>query len=195
MTARHPTIGATRLPGALNRALWLPAILLLAACANKPPAFVAAPAQPDKGSVVYIYRPSSSSNFMYSPKVVIDENEKFSLGNGDYRYVYLQAGDHAIGLGATGQYSTDAPTVLRVEADKSYYLRVGTVLKFEKDGMNTRKFWIDTVDENTALNEIAKTEYAGLESAQPQEAQTDQPDSEPGFSVDKTQDPFAGKSR
>lgn len=195
MTAKPSTTDATRLQGALIRALWLPAILLLAACASKPPAFVAAPPQPDKGSVVYIYRPSSSSNFMYSPKVVIDENEKFGLGNGDYRYVYLQAGDHVIGLSATGQYSTDAPTVLRVEAGESYYLRVGTVLKFEKDGMNTRKFWIDTVDENTALNEIARTEYAGPKSAQLQDTQTDQSGTEPGFSVDKTQDPFAGKSR
>ena|GEM_PF-2912557 len=195
MTARRSTAGAIRLPCRLNRGLWLSAILLLAACASDPATFVGAPLQPDKGSVVYIYRPSSSSNFMYSPKVVIDESEKFSLGNGDYRYVYLQAGEHAIGLGATGQYTTDAPTVLRVEADKSYYLRVGTVLRFEKDGMNTRKFWIDTVDEDKALNELAKTEYAGPKSVQPQEAQTDQSGSEAGFSVDKTQDPFAGKSR
>ena len=195
MNARRPTTCMIHLPVKLNRVPWLPAILLLAACASDPATFVGAPLQPDKGSVVYIYRPSSSSNFMYSPRVVIDENETFSLANGDYRYVYLQAGEHAIGLDATGQYTTDAPTVLRVEADKSYYLRVGTVLKFEKDGMNTRKFWIDTVDEDKALNEIAETEYAGPKSAQPQEAQTDQPDSEPGFSVDKTQDPFAGKSR
>ena len=195
MIVRHSIIGAMRLQDALRRVPGLLAILLLGACASTTATFVAAPPQPEKGSVVYIYRPSSSSNFMYSPKVVIDGNEKFSIGNGDYRYVYLQAGDHSIGLNATGQYTTPSPTALRVEPGTSYYLRVSTRLKFEKDGMNTREFWIDTVDESAALNEIVKTDYAGPKTAQSQDAQTDQSGSEPGFSVDKTQDPFAGKSR
>ena len=35
MTAKPSTTDATRLPGALIRTLWLPAILLLAACAGR----------------------------------------------------------------------------------------------------------------------------------------------------------------
>ena len=61
--------------------------------------------------------------------------------------------------------------------------------------MNTRKFWLEVVDENTALSEIGRTEYAGPKPEQSTAAQAGQSDSEAGFSVDKTQDPFAGKYR
>ena len=108
---------------------------------------------------------------------------------------YTPEGCYIIELSNTDDDRDASIARARVEAGASYYLRVNTALKFEKDGMNTRKFWIDTVDEKTALNEIVKTEDAGPQSAQPQSAQPDQSGSETGFSVDKTQDPFAGKSR
>ena len=165
--------------------------LLMTACSSKPSTFVAAPQAADRDAVVYIYRPSSSSNFMLSPAVVIDGDEKFKIGNGDYRYVYLPAGEHTVGLNPTGQYTTDSAMTLRVEAGNSYYLRVNTLLKFEKETMNTRKFWIDTVAEEEAQMQIANTGYAG-----PQQQTTEQAraaDGSEGFSVDKTQDPFAGK--
>lgn len=189
------TAGTGRCAAALNRTAWFCAVLLLAGCANTPSDFVAAPPQPEQGYAVYLYRPSSSSNFMYSPRVVIDGDEQFSLGNGDYRYVYLQPGDHSIGLGATGQYTTGAPTALYVEAGSSYYLRVRTQLRFEQGGMNTRKFWLEAVDEKTALREIAATGYAGPRAGQSPDAETEASAGEPGFSVDNTQDPFAGKYR
>lgn len=187
--------GTGRCMAALNRAAWFGAVLLLAACANTASNFVAAPPQPEQGYAVYLYRPSSSSNFMYSPRVVIDGDEQFSLGNGDYRYVYLQPGEHTIGLGATGQYTTGEPTALQVEAGSSYYLRVRTQLRFEQGGMNTRTFWLEAVDEKTALSEIGATKYAGPKSGQSPNAESEASTGEPGFSVDNTQDPFAGKYR
>lgn len=167
-------------------------LLSASACANKASTFVAAPQHADKGSVVYIYRPSSTSNFMMSPSVVIDGNDKFQIGSGDYRYVYLQAGDHRIGLNPTDQYFTDPAKILSVENGKSYFLRVSTSLKFEPEKMNTRRFRMDLVDEADAMSEIAGTEYAG---PQPQSAdrETEQGQGGDQFSVDKTQDPFAGK--
>ena len=168
-------------------------VLLVAACSNKVSSFVAAPQHADKDSVVYIYRPSSSANFMMSPQVVIDGSEKFRIGSGDYRYVYLQTGEHSIGLNPTDQYSTEAVVTLNVEPGKSYYLRVNTSLKFETDSMNTRKFWIDVIDENEALTEIGDTKYAGPKIQQSASSDPEERDQEQGFSVDKTQDPFAGK--
>jgi hypothetical protein len=182
-----------RFPVVFRRALWPIAALLLGACANSASTFVAAPPQPEKGSVVYIYRPFSSANFMFSPKVVIDQNEKFSLGNGHYHYVYLQAGEHSAGLNATDQYTTEAAIVLDIEPGQSYYLRVNTALKFETDGMNARKFWIEVVEENAALSEIRKTKHVGPGPEQSTAGQADEPGNEAGFSVEKTEDPFAGK--
>ena len=177
----------------LQRFILVFALLSASACSNKASTFVAAPQDSDKGSVVYIYRPSSSTNFMMSPGVVIDGDEKFKIGSGDYRYVYLPAGDHAIGLDPTDRYFTDAAITLNVEADKSYYLRVKTSLKFEPEKMNTRRFWIDVVDEKKALSEIGDTEYAGPRSQQPVAGEAEQARDSEAFSVDKTQDPFAGK--
>jgi hypothetical protein len=129
---------------------------------------------------------------MMSPKVVIDDNEKFKIASGDYRYVYLQAGNHVVGLNPTDQYMTDAPVTLAVEANKSYYLRVKTSLQFEPDKMNTRKFWIEEVTEKQALKEIGDTDYSGPAQQSVTEPAEGSATSE-GFSVDKTQDPFAGK--
>lgn len=170
----------------------LSAVLLTTACSNKASTFVPAPQGADRDSIVYIYRPSSSTNFMMSPKVVIDGNEKFKIGSGDYRYVYLQPGRHTLGLNPTDQYMTDAALELTVETDESYYLRVKTSLKFEPDSMNTRRFWFEQVTEKQALEEIGDTGYAGpiqQTMADPaEEAGTGD-----GFSVDKTRDPFSGK--
>lgn len=169
-------------------------VLAVAACANKTATFVAAPRDAGKGAVVYLYRPSSSSNFMMSPTVVIDGNEVFKLASGDYRYVYLDSGKHTIALNPTDQYLTDAAIALNIEADKSYYLRVNTSLKFEPGQMNTRKFWIDAVAEKDALPEIAKMDYAGPRLEQAADMDSGDVETGEGFSVDKTQDPFAGKN-
>jgi hypothetical protein len=170
----------------------LSAALLLAACSNQVTTFVPAAQDADRGSIVYIYRPSDPANFMMSPKVVIDDNEKFSIGNGDYRYVYLQAGKHTVGLNPTDQYVTDAALELNVETGTSYYLRVKTLLKFEPDTMNTRKFWIEQAAEKQALKEIADTEYSGPERHSADHAAEDA-GTRQGFSIDKTRDPFAGE--
>jgi len=170
----------------------LSAVLLVTACSNKASTFVPAAQDAGRGSIVYIYRPSSSTNFMMSPKVVIDGNEKFSIGSGDYWYVYLQAGRHTLGLNPTDQYITDAALSLTVETNKSYYLRVKTSLQFEPDTMNTRRFWIEEVTEKQALEEIGDTEYAGPIQQSKVDPAEEAGTSE-GFSVDKTQDPFAGK--
>ncbi len=177
----------------VRQIVFMSAVLLVTACSNKASTFVPAPQDMGKGSVVYIYRPSSSTNFMMSPKVVIDGNEKFKIGSGDYRYVYLQSGKHALGLNPTDQYITDAALELAVEADKSYYLRVKTLLKFEPDTMNTRKFWMEQVAEKQALKEIGDTDYSGPVQQSITDPVKDTGNSE-GFSIDKTQDPFAGKN-
>ena len=170
----------------------LSAVLLTTACSNKASTFVPAPQDADKDSIVYIYRPSSSTNFMMSPKVVIDGNEKFNIGSGDYRYVYLQPGRHTLGLNPTDQYMTDAALELTVETGGSYYLRVKTSLKFEPDSMNTRRFWFEQVTEKQALGEIGDTGYAGP-IQQPVADPAEEAGTGDGFSVDKTRDPFSGK--
>lgn len=173
--------------------LMLTAAILVAACSNRASTFVAAPEAGGNDAVVYLYRPAASANFMMSPRVVIDEQEKFAIANGDYRYVYLDHGDHVVSLAATDRYQAGAPLVLNVEAGNSYYLRVSTALKFEPDKMNTRRFWLDVVDEQQALIEIAGTDYAGLPRRPALSGQSAGPDETPEFSVDRTRDPFAGK--
>ncbi len=172
------------------KALLLSTALLLVACSTKESVFMPAPQTDKQDSVVYVYRPSSSTNFMMSPKVVIDGNEKFKIASGDYRYVYLQPGSHSIGLNPADQYQTREAIKLNTEAGKSYYLRVKTSLKFEPDKMNTRTFWIETADEKTAQDEISETDYAGPVA---QETIAQPAADKEGFTVDKTQDPFADK--
>ncbi len=173
--------------------LLLIAAILMAACSNRASTFVAAPAPDSGNAIIYLYRPASSANFMMSPRLVIDGDEAFAIANGDYRYVYLQGGEHVFGLMGTDRYGTGVPVRLNVEAGESYFLRVNTELKFEAQTMNTRNFWLDSVDQTQALTEIVHTDYAGTTSQQSSRAPTADPAAAPGFSVDRTQDPFAGK--
>jgi hypothetical protein len=188
-TRRENAMSCTRL---MHGLFFIFILLSASACSNRASTFVAAPEDADRGSVVYIYRPSSTTNFMMSPKVIIDGNEKFQIGSGEYRYVYLKAGDHVIGLNPTDQYFTDPAISLNVQSGNSYYLRVSTSLKFVPDSMNTRRFWMEVVDDTDALSEIADTGYAGPKTQTAvREAERDQGGDQ--FTVDKTQDPFAGK--
>ena len=181
------------LPVSKMRPLLLSAAILVAACSNRASTFVAAPEAGGDDAVVYLYRPAASANFMMSPRVVIDEQAQFAIANGDYRYVYLDRGDHVVSLSATDRYQAGAPLALSVEAGKSYYLRVSTSLKFEPEKMNTRRFWLDVVDGKQALIEIANTDYAGPPHQQASSGEPGEPEHTPEFSVDRTQDPFAGK--
>ena len=127
---------------------------------------------------------------MMSPTVVVNANEKFRIGNGDYRYIYLPAGKHELGLNPTEQYLTGAAVTLSVQANSSYYFRVNTSLKFEPEGMNTRRFWMEQVSGQVAVDEIAATEYSGPETQTTAE-RSDQAVETEGFTIDKTRDPFA----
>lgn len=168
--------------------------VILGACSNNQAVFVPAPQDADKGSLVYIYRPSASSNFMMSPMVVIDGNEEFKIGGGDYRYIYLQPGKHAIGLAPTDKYSTREAVSLVVEPGANNYLRVKTSLKLDQDKtMYTRTFWLEHVEEKTALDEIRHTDYSDPVDHQVAEKTVEDTAIHEGFSVDKTRDPFAGK--
>jgi len=167
--------------------------LVLTACSNKVATFVPAPADVEKGSIVYVYRPGNSANFMMSPRVVLDENQKFQIDSGKYRYLYVQAGNHSIVLNPTKQYETARPVNLQVEPGKSYYLRVKTSLKFNLEGMNDRLFWIEQVSEEQALPQIADTDYAGPKHTESKGVNTIDSATD-GFSIDKTRDPFAGKN-
>jgi len=166
--------------------------ICIAACSGKQTVFVPAPQSVDDYSVVYIYRPSSTANFMMSPTVVVNANEQFRIGNGGYRYIYLPAGRHELGLNPTDQYTTGAAVTLSVQANNSYYLRVNTSLRFEPDSMNTRRFWIEQVSGQMAVDEIAAAEYSGPGS-QTMLEQSDESVEIEGFTIDRTRDPFSDK--
>ena len=175
----------------LLRSGCLVVVLSIAACSGKQAVFVPAPQPSGDDSVVYIYRPSSTANFMMSPTVVVDKREKFRIGNGEYRYVYLPGGKHELGLSPADQYLTGPAVTLSVQANNSYYLRVRSSLKFEPDSMNTRRFWIERVSGQLAVDEIAAAEYSGPET-QPMRGRFDDSAETEGFTIDKTRDPFSG---
>jgi hypothetical protein len=168
------------------------AALFITACSNKQAVFVPAPQPVDDDAVIYIYRPTSTANFMMSPTVVVNGDEKFRIGNGDYRYMYLPAGNHELGLKPTDQYLTGAAVTLSVQANKSYYFRVNPSLRFEPDDMNTRRFWMEQVGGQLAVDEIASTDYSGPETQSVRERSDESVETE-GFTIDRTRDPFSGK--
>jgi hypothetical protein len=59
--------------------------------------------------------------------------------------------------------------------------------------MNMRSFWFEQVEEKLALAEISATVYSGPKRPEEKTPEQREPTTE-GFTIDKTQDPFAGKN-
>ena len=147
--------------------------VLLASCSVKKDAFNEVMTTSSQDSVVYIYRPHSMSNIMVSPKIVIDGQQKFKVENNRYLYViltnkgYFKDGPvkHVFEMDVAERYSGIHRLSLAITQGEKIFLRVSTLLTFEKNQPYRRSFSLEKVDRETALNEIRETHYAAKQNA------------------------------
>ena len=122
----------------------------------------------DKGSVVYVYRPDSFSNIALSPEIIVDGNKRIKLKNDSYNYIYLAQGNHLFQLDLTERYIGNKHINIDVSNNSSYYLKITTQLKFQKNDIYTRRFDMSIVDKDLALNEMRYNQYVGENKASKQ---------------------------
>lgn len=103
----------------------------LVACVNKKTIFTPAEPSAEKGSVLYVYRPSKTTNVMQTPKLSIAGVKTFEISSGEYRQLYLMPGKYAVKLHAIKDSTRAVEHELLVAKDRIHYLRVDASMKFE----------------------------------------------------------------
>ena len=149
----------------------------------------------DNQVVVYIYRPSAISNAIYSPDLYIDDELKLSIKNGKNAHFTLPPGDYKFELEPDKNYSGITSLSLNLNAGSTTFIRVDTSLKIKSAPAYEpyqRSFNLTKVDQPLAVKEIAECcMAANIKSNTDQQTNTVKKQTEQGFSVDKTQNPFS----
>jgi hypothetical protein len=149
----------------------------------------------DNQAVIYIYRPFTTSNAIYSPDLYINDEFKLSIKNAINARFTLPPGHHKFELEPDKNYSGNTRFSLNLSANSTYFVRVDTSLKINNaPGYQPyqRSFNLIRVDEQLAVKEIAECcMVTDIKSNTDQETKTMKTQTEDGFSIDKTQNPFS----
>lgn len=168
-------------------------IFLLPSCASNNPTFVALAPSINNESIIYIYRPASLSNAVISPMLKINGEDNIKISNNSYSYVQLAAGKHIFKLDLSKRYTGKTELELDVKPQTTYFLKLSTSLKFEKNKPYTRRFDIKPRHKDIALTEIKNIPYTDKNKTDTDKKSTPTTEKTVGsqFSIDKTRNPFA----
>jgi len=172
--------------------------LTLLACSSNNHSTLFTPVSTDTDSAtVYIYRPAVMTNAIYSPDLLINGEEKFSLKIGRKYLLTLPPGDTAFEIEPDKNYSGITRLKLSLKPDRRYYLRIDTTLKINSSTTYEayqRGFSLVEIDEKSAIAEISeccsKRRKNIIEHTEAKST-SDKKNSSSSFSVDKTQNPFS----
>jgi hypothetical protein len=170
--------------------------LLIAACSasNKSTTFIPKTLSGDQAAV-YIYRPSVMANALYSPDLLVNDEFKLSVKNSKKSLIILPTGETLFELDEHNNQSRLTSLLLNLKSETTYYLRVTTTLKINSETSYEpylRSYNLENIAENKAKIEIAEccitnNKKTAIESEKKSKTlQTDD-----GFSVNKTQNPFS----
>ena len=147
---------------------------------------------------VYIYRPAAMANVVVSPNVLINGEKKFELKNDSYQLVYLPGGKHDIELELGERFDGHRNIQLVMEPGSVHYLKVTSEMKFKKNDLYYRRFDIQSIPAEPALNEIKACRYLGkadkktvAENSNVETAAEMPVSEEASYSISKSRDPFA----
>jgi len=169
-------------------------MFLLSACSttNNTLTFTPPAAKPDE-TIVYIYRPSEMTNALYSPGLTVDSEFKLYTKNGLISRLSLPPGEHVFEFQAEKKYTDMAPVTLTTDAGEIYYIRVSTSLMIKNSAAYepyARSFKLTQVDKEVAVKEIAQC-CLDNSTGPSEKTKSTVKETEEGFSVDKTQNPFS----
>ena len=168
-------------------------IFLLPSCSSNNSTFVALAPPIDNESIIYIYRPASLSNVVISPMLKINGEGIIEISNNSYSYFHLPAGSNTFKLELSQRYIGKKELQLDIKPQQTYFIKISTSLKFEKNKPYTRRFDITTSQKNIALEEIKDIPYAGknkIVSATKSTFPTEKTE-DSQFTIDKTRNPFS----
>ena len=185
----------------LQKVVLFLAMITLVACNSKKMVFVPVEPSAEEGSVLYVYRPSKTTNVMQIPKVSVSGAKQFAIASDEYKLIFLKPGKHAVRLHEIKGSTAAVDHELMIAKGQVHYLRVDASMKFEA-GQNykpyQRSFGLTEVSP-----ELAKEEIAGVKDMDGRKVKRGQKVSQAGssrdevveeeeatFSVDRTLNPF-----
>ena len=177
-------------------------ISMLSACSNQQTinSFTAETA-PSNQVAVYVYRPLSTTNAVYSPDLYVNDEFKYSIKSGKKARLLLDAGNTIFEIEPDKNYTGVTRITTTLNPDDTYFLRIDTSLKIKNTTSYEpyeRSFSLIEVADQQAIEEISQCCHSGSSSntgddnktdSNPSADETDKSDN--GFSVDKTQNPFS----
>ena len=170
--------------------------LFLTACTPKHVVFEAMQPDSEKGSIVYVYRPSAMANAMTSPALLLNGKMISELESGSYHYSHINPGQHIISLDLGERYEGNKTIVLDVKPDEVYFIRATTALHFEMNRPYARFFNLELVESSIARQELTKIPvgHQSQLSFKESEVQGEAPAKESEefqFSIENTRNPFS----
>jgi len=171
-------------------------LLFLMGCTSKHTVFEVIQPSSEKGSIVYVYRPSAMANAMTSPALLFNGELISTLERNSYLYRHVTPGLHVLNLDLGERYTGIKKIVLNVRPNEVYFIRMTSELRFEMNKPYTRIFNLEPVDSSTALHELASISVkdkskpsirggeveVGVSSENIEDAQ---------FSIENTRNPFS----
>ena len=144
---------------------------------------------------VYIYRPPTMSNAIYSPDLYINDEFKLAIKNGMNTRLALAPGEYKFDINPEQDYPGKTSLTLNLGKGKIHYLRVNTSLKL-KSSFNyepyQRRFYLFQAEETRAINEITDCCLnTGKKLKSKAEISPHKKTAGEGFSIDKTRNPFS----
>ena len=170
-------------------------IISVVSCVTKKSSLVEVKVENETDSIVYIYRPYSTSNIVISPDVLMDGEKQAEIENNKYLYLVVPQGEHTVELDLTQRYTGQQQLTLNIEKGKAIYIRVNTSMKFQKNKLYDRSFSFEVIEKEAARLEMQETVYAGKENKKQSDtklvnSEKQQDVKQDQFSISKTRNPF-----
>jgi hypothetical protein len=146
-------------------------------------------------AIVYLYRPVVMSNAIYSPGLYVNGELKLSIKNGQSARLTLAPGEVTFEIEPDKNYPGLTRLTLDLTAGSSYFIRVDSTLKIEHAASYEpyrRSFNLTRIDDEFAIRQIAAccVDEESKTNTVPDSPSTTI-NTDDGFSVNKTQNPFA----
>ena len=145
---------------------------------------------------VYIYRPTTMANAIYSPELYVDGELKLFIKNGKNTRLTLSPGEQVFEIAPDENYSGLTELHLNLSSGNTYYLRVDTSLQINNNAATyqpyQRSFDLVNVDAALATEQITRCcSSKEKTSGHAAEIKPVKKETAEGFSVEKTQNPFS----
>lgn len=167
--------------------------IIFTACSHTQTSATFSPLQPEENeAIIYIYRPSTASNALYSPDFYVNDEYRITIKNGFHYHLTFVSGEYGFKLEREDRFGGNSLNPKALAAGSVHYYRVETTLKLNNSTNYQpyqREFTLSEVEEPLALRQIA--ECCLKKDTKAEGRQVEKTSTPPAFSVDKTQNPFS----